>query len=194
MKDTIYRADAIEAVRNVMCNKIGSWYDLAVFAIEALSALPSAETEPTVIRSRTFIPTKDFKEWAKRIREINPNAVVIPCDAEVVSAESVQGDGKMITIELKKRYPHSRDEDITDAFMRGYQAHADAVKGWIPCSERLPSESGTYLTTTAKGSVCTDHYYANSTDVSGRHWSYRSRREPIAWMPLPKPYKGGDDE
>lgn len=35
----------------------------------------------------------------------------------------------MIPIELKKRYPHSRVEDITDAFMRGYQAHADAVQG-----------------------------------------------------------------
>lgn len=84
MSDLISRADAIEAVRNVMCNKIGSWYDLAVFAIEALSALPSAEAEPTVIRSRTFMPTKDFKELAKRIREVNPNAVVIPCDAEEV--------------------------------------------------------------------------------------------------------------
>lgn len=30
----------------------------------------------------------------------------------------------MIPIELKKRYPHSRVEDITDAFMRGYQACA----------------------------------------------------------------------
>ena len=46
---------------------------------------------PTVIRSKTLMPTKDFKEWAKRIREVNPNAIVIPCDAEVVSAEAVQG-------------------------------------------------------------------------------------------------------
>ena len=38
----------------------------------------------------------------------------------------------MIPIELKKRYPHSRDEDITDAFMRGYKAHGEAVQGeWI---------------------------------------------------------------
>lgn len=43
--------------------------------------------EPTVIRSKTLMPTKDFKEWAKRVREENPNAIIIPCDAEVVSAE-----------------------------------------------------------------------------------------------------------
>lgn len=50
----------------------------------------SAEAETTVIRSRTLMPTKDFKEWAKRIRETNPNAVVIPCDAEVVSTDAVE--------------------------------------------------------------------------------------------------------
>lgn len=46
------------------------------------------EAIPTIIRSKTLMPTKDFKKWAKRIREVNPNAVVIPCDAEVVSADA----------------------------------------------------------------------------------------------------------
>jgi len=45
---------------------------------------PSAEAEPTVIRSRTLMPTKDFNEWAKRVREENgENVIVIPCDAEL---------------------------------------------------------------------------------------------------------------
>lgn len=57
-----------------------------------IRSLPSAEAEPTVIRSKTLLPTKDFKEWAKRVRETNPNAIVIPCDAEVVSADAVQGE------------------------------------------------------------------------------------------------------
>ena len=48
-------------------------------AIECVSA------EPTVIRSRTLMPTKDFKEWAKRVKEENPNVIVIPCDAEVAT-------------------------------------------------------------------------------------------------------------
>lgn len=46
------------------------------------------------------------------------------------SAEAVQ-----IPIKLEKRYPESKDEDITDAFMRGYLAgrsSAEAVQGeWI---------------------------------------------------------------
>ena len=35
----------------------------------------------------------------------------------------------MTEIKLKKRYPHSRTEDITDAFMRGYeQGKKDGLK------------------------------------------------------------------
>ena len=39
----------------------------------------------------------------------------------------------MREIILKKRYPHSREEDITDAFMRGYEkGKADRPQGeWI---------------------------------------------------------------
>ena len=49
---------------------------------------------------------------------------------ELPSADAVQ-----IPIKLEKRYPQSRDEDITDAFMRGYLAgrsSADRPTGeWI---------------------------------------------------------------
>ena len=41
----------------------------------------------------------------------------------------------MSEIILEKRYPHSRSEDITDAFMRGYvKGKADRPQGeWIGC-------------------------------------------------------------
>lgn len=55
---------------------------------EFVDGINALVPEPTVIRSRTLMPTKDFKEWAKRVRETNPNAIVIPCDAEIVSAEA----------------------------------------------------------------------------------------------------------
>lgn len=51
---------------------------------------------------------------------------------------------------------------------------------WIPCSERLPEESGYYLTTTMYGEVYCDYWTGISFD----------RQEIIiAWMPLPKVYK-----
>lgn len=97
MSELITRENAKQAICEV-CYMfkyiVGSYTECRYYPcddIKVLEALPSAEAEPTVIRSRTFMPTKDFKEWAKRIREVNPNAVVIPCDAEVVSAETVQG-------------------------------------------------------------------------------------------------------
>ena len=160
--DLISRADAIEAV---VCHiwhtppearKLFNCENYVRDVVEeALKALPSADAEPTVIRSRTFMPTKDFKEWAKRIREVNPNAVVIPCDAEVVSAEAVQG--------------------------------------WIPCSERLPSMR-TEVIYSYDGIVSTG--YMTDRDYIGEkteeHWEDLESGayiEPIAWMPLPKPYR-----
>ena len=104
MTDLISRADAIEAkpeYRNEdMLDKEKStynkgWNDCNDAWVAIIKALPSADAEPTAIRSKTLLPTKDFMEWAKRIKEVNPNAVVIPCDAEVVSAEDVQVTGKL---------------------------------------------------------------------------------------------------
>jgi hypothetical protein len=99
--DTISRADAMAEFREWVkrANENGetpTWND----AVSLIGSLPSADAEPTVIRSKTLLPTKDFKEWAKRVRETNPNVIVIPCDAEVVSADAVQihNDG---TLEVK---------------------------------------------------------------------------------------------
>jgi len=75
------------AYGEIICRKLEKLGVLEVTEEPSYYIRPSAE--PTVIRSKTLLPTKDFKEWAKRVRETNPNAVVIPCDAEVVSADAV---------------------------------------------------------------------------------------------------------
>jgi len=65
---------------------------------------------------------------------------------------------------------------------------------WIPCSERVPKESGYYL-------VQTDGSHNNVIDIAefGRLWSkkcedfgwgWNKASRVIAWMPLPEPYKG----
>ena len=192
MRDTIYRDEAIEAVGEWMQKEFG-FLDLnrAERLIDALSALPSAEAEPTVIRSRTLMPTKDFKEWARRIREVNPNAVVIPCDAEVVSAEA----------EEHRIYK--------DGYNTGKaHASAEAVQGWIPCSERLPDDDGDYLVWLEDES---DHYavvyFDTGADAFGwwvDHYDpitlgfiesdFCEAKNITAWQPLPTPYKGGDDK
>ena len=200
MTDLIRRADAIEAVCDKCdANKAEHYPNCKEIQncaeVRELSALPSAEAEPTVIRSRTFIPTKDFKEWARLIREVNPNAVVIPCDAEVVSAESVSFEDAM----------QIRNTILFKEYMRGRR---DAEAEWIPCSERLPDDDGDYLVWLEDES---DHYavvyFDTGADAFGwwvDHYDpitlgfiesdFCEAKNITAWQPLPTPYKGGDSE
>ena len=64
---------------------------------------------------------------------------------------------------------------------------------WIPCSERLPEESGYYIITAHDGvghrtTFVKYQKKAKSWDLTGA----RSYWRVIAWMPLPEPYMGAD--
>ena len=70
---------------------------------------------------------------------------------------------------------------------------------WIPCSERLPEERGTYI-------ICLDGYvfcgiyhpkgvYDGKTVYDGYNWTDLESgilQQPDAWMQLPEPYQEGD--
>lgn len=56
---------------------------------------------------------------------------------------------------------------------------------WIPVSERLPEDTGYYLTTTKYGEVYCDYWTGISFDRS---------ETVIAWMPLPAPYEPQESE
>ena len=91
---------------------------------------------------------------------------------------------------------------------------ADRPQEWIPCSERLPEDSGDYLVCPSD-SVLED--YSDFSDVmimpydadceAFGWWVERyhpislgyldsdfNEFEVLAWMPLPEPWKGADDE
>ena len=67
----------------------------------------------------------------------------------------------------------------------------DMTSEWIPCSERLPSESGRYLCTYAE-IQCGE--YISCVDfgsfINGEWYT----SGVIAWMPLPKPYGEREDQ
>lgn len=69
---------------------------------------------------------------------------------------------------------------------------------WIPCSERLPNESGDYICTIPLDAEET--YTEVLTFHKGRfyedddEWGATYHDDVLAWMPLPEPYKGGDAE
>ena len=70
----------------------------------------------------------------------------------------------------------------------------EAEQRWIPCSERLPSDGGCVLVSIddrIEFGMCEDGEWSI---WDCEHWDKWGSKGTIAWMPLPKPYKGGDDE
>jgi hypothetical protein len=67
---------------------------------------------------------------------------------------------------------------------------------WIPCSERLPEENGKYLVCW-RGEWGVNICFAEYSKC-GKYWYDASEgseyRGVTAWMPLPEPYKGGDEK
>lgn len=70
---------------------------------------------------------------------------------------------------------------------------AEAVQGWIPCSERLPEDGDEVLVTDANGNI--RHVYRDDLNDEELFatWEDGMHIVAIAWMPLPKPYKGGEE-
>lgn len=64
-----------------------------------------------------------------------------------------------------------------------------SAQQWIPCSERLPEDDGTYIVSgkwgSGKVSVGECEYYKHD-GYFRTAWNF----DVIAWMPLPEPYKG----
>ena len=63
---------------------------------------------------------------------------------------------------------------------------------WIPVSERLPEETGTYLVTLEykeHGTGITTLWFHGSFG-----WDLRVADVVVAWMPLPKPYEPKESE
>ena len=68
------------------------------------------------------------------------------------------------------------------------QTAAEYNNGWIPCSERLPEESGEYLTWVEHER---DKFIAiDEIDCDGiiKEWNCSTNYKVIAWQPLPEQY------
>ena len=74
------------------------------------------------------------------------------------------------------------------------EALPSAQPGWIPCSERLPDNDIDVLVT--DGTDCAVAYWrtdAQAWDDSMHGWCDLYGLEVTAWMPLPKPWEGGQE-
>ena len=91
-----------------------------------------------------------------------------------------------------------KHDDIVSAL-----EYAPTVPQWIPCSERLPAESGDYLCT--YGSLSGWFVDISIYETTKKEFGFYSDNERgeevwhpvtnvVAWMELPKPYGGGKQE
>ena len=94
-----------------------------------------------------------------------------------------QGKYTMTMAERKQK-----DADILDSL-------PSSQPGWIPCSERLPEESGRYLISVLDGvgrrtTVAPYRPRCKAWTMTGRmvYWKV------VAWMPLPEPWRGEKDD
>lgn len=98
--------------------------------------------------------------------------------------------GKELQMAYDDGYKQGRYDEMVETEM--------SLPKWIPCSERLPKVGDIVLGTESYGSV--DTWILEESFAGKLYWtdSFEERafdlETVIAWMPLPEPYKGGDDD
>ena len=138
-------------------------------------------------------------------------SLVWECIDKVLQEPSAHPDGRYINAdELIKRLKEAGHEEAAAMALKmaGHERKknlpsAQPEQRWIPCSERLP-EDGVYLVYApdySGGSSCAKEHHDGvmfSKCKKGK-WSieqgyYRRPGCVKAWMPLPEPWRGGEDE
>lgn len=94
--------------------------------------------------------------------------------------------------QASKRYKVGETWELTGTEIReviNSQPALNQERKWIPCSERLPKEDGSYLVSgkweSGKESVG-DCEFSVEDGYFQTAWNF----DVLAWMPLPEPYKG----
>ena len=102
---------------------------------------------------------------------------------------------KALQPEPKTKYVAQIEVD-TEEVVKRIKEEYDITDGWIPCSERLPKDNDWVIVTILEERGDIPYRY---TDFGwylevANCWiiDAEQRTDIIAWMPLPKPYKGGD--
>ena len=86
---------------------------------------------------------------------------------------------------LVKHLEWGWSEETVDAI--GMGIHALKETQWIPCSERLPEDNTDVIVCFYSGTVTEMRYWGNGI-FQGIY--EHTTKSIVAWMPLPKPYKG----
>ena len=96
-------------------------------------------------------------------------------------------------IETAYQLRHKPNDEEWGDWLKSFNAipSADRPQEWIPCSERLPKENTEVLMSLEWGIDIGE--YRNG-DWHSEWINHYDDGNVLAWMPLPKPWKGADDE
>ena len=83
--------------------------------------------------------------------------------------------------------PNKKQELVDRLAMYEDAAEEDRFGKWIPCSERLPEDNTDVIVCFYSGTVTEMRYWGNGI-FQGIY--EHTTKVIVAWMPLPKPYKG----
>ena len=81
------------------------------------------------------------------------------------------------------------------AYRKGYAlGKYESAPHWIPCSERLP-EVGRNVLLSVGGVYTAEGCLRADGDWCQFRWESLLRKDMVgAWMPMPEPYRGGEEE
>lgn len=146
-----------------------------------------------------------FAEAKKVVEQLNKDLEVVnPVEDAPLNASYREyinlGLAKLMTCDficMLRGYEDSKGARAELAYARAVDMPVISMTGpirdeykrgeWIPVSETLPEESGRYLVFTRWDGIDCSYFH----DLTGG-WLKYERSEILAWMPLPKPYKGGE--
>lgn len=135
---------------------------------------------------------KAFEKILERLEELRQNQIKELCEHRDFTSEMQSMRGHNILQDAKK---------IVQEVAKEYNG------GWIPCSERLPKEDGSYLVQSVFEEEVHfyDQYYDSGCEAFGTYRDYYDENTlgfldsefvkdeyVIAWQPLPEPFKESD--
>ena len=96
---------------------------------------------------------------------------------------------------VAKRITESFCEDIDEQpTIQPETSCSEIPNSWIPCSKRLPKDDTEVLVYLFENNKSPYIAWLSDGRWYTEYFEVERENEPVAWMPLPEPYQGGEQE